>query len=73
MFDMAVHEPKTHEELEQTDCTALYNRLRTEITCLDGPEVLGMGDDWGHGQATFGHLIGEKPFHSPMYPFSLVN
>ncbi|MCJ1295346.1 hypothetical protein MMC34_006908 [Xylographa carneopallida] len=58
MFDMAVHEPKTHEELEQTDCTALYNRLRTEITCLDGPEVLGMGDDWGHGQATFGHLIG---------------
>ncbi|MCJ1437835.1 hypothetical protein MMC27_007222 [Xylographa pallens] len=58
MFDMAVHEPTTHEELEQTDCTELYNRLRTEISCLDGPEVLGMGNDWGHGQATFGHLIG---------------
>ncbi|MCJ1478539.1 hypothetical protein MMC13_007219 [Lambiella insularis] len=58
IFDMAVHEPKSHEELEKTDCTELFNVLRTQISGLDGPEVLGMGNDWGHGQATFGHLIG---------------
>ncbi|MCJ1251731.1 hypothetical protein MMC30_008968 [Trapelia coarctata] len=58
IFDMTVHEPKSHEELEKTDCTELFNTLRTEISALDGPEVLGMGTKWGHGQATFGHLIG---------------
>lgn len=58
---MAVHEPKSHEELEKTDCTELFNVLRTQISQLDGPEVLGMGNDWGHGHATFGHLMGEQP------------
>lgn len=63
IFDMTVHEPKSHEELEKTDCTELFNTLRTEISGLDGPEVLGMGTKWGHGQATFGHLVGKhKPF-----------
>lgn len=57
-FDMAVHEPATHSDLEKTDVTALYNRLRNEITTLDGPEALGQGYNWGHGQATFGHLVG---------------
>ncbi|RDI78714.1 hypothetical protein Vi05172_g11298 [Venturia inaequalis] len=55
-FDMAVHEPKSHEEIEEMQVSELYNRLRKEISKIDGPE--GLGDDWGHGQATFGHLIG---------------
>lgn len=25
---------------------------------MDGPEALGLGEEWGHGEATFGHLIG---------------
>ena len=58
IFDMAVHEPETHEELVKTDITELFNTLRTNITTFDGPELLGMGKDWGHGQAIFGHLIG---------------
>lgn len=66
IYDMAVHEPKSHAELERTDLTDLFNTLRTEISILDGPEVLGMGTRWGHGQATFGHLIGEEiPSYHP--------
>jgi metallopeptidase MepB len=61
-FDMAVHEPASHEELEKMDITEKYNSLRHEISQLDGPEALDgdkKGDwHWGNGQATFGHLIG---------------
>ncbi|MCJ1353189.1 MAG: hypothetical protein MMC33_003174 [Icmadophila ericetorum] len=58
IFDMAVHEPKSHSELENTDISELYNRLRTEIVGIEGPEALGQGYGWAHGQATFGHLMG---------------
>jgi metallopeptidase MepB len=61
-FDMTVHEPASHEALEKLDVTETYNRLRNEISQLDGPEALSgekKGDwHWGNGQATFGHLIG---------------
>ncbi|RYN69009.1 Saccharolysin [Alternaria tenuissima] len=61
-FDMAVHEPASHEELEKMDITEKYNSLRHEISRLKGPESLEgdkKGDwHWGNGQATFGHLIG---------------
>lgn len=58
IFDMTVHEAKNHEEIENLPISATYNTLRKDITGMDGPEVLGMGNEWGHGQATFGHLIG---------------
>lgn len=60
MFDMTVHEPKSHSEIENLDITETYNKLRHEISQLDGPEVLDKKGDWtwGNGQATFGHLIG---------------
>ncbi|MCJ1426351.1 hypothetical protein MMC29_004254 [Sticta canariensis] len=58
IFDMKVHEPSSHAEVEGLKITELYNSLRKEITQLDGPEVLGEGNEWGHGQATFGHLVG---------------
>ncbi|KAH7379617.1 peptidase family M3-domain-containing protein [Pyrenochaeta sp. MPI-SDFR-AT-0127] len=61
-FDMTVHEPASHEDLEKLDITEKYNALRQEISQLDGPEALDgekKGDwHWGNGQATFGHLIG---------------
>lgn len=47
IFDMKVHEPSSHAELEGFKITELYNSLRKEITQLDGPEVLGEGDAWG--------------------------
>nr|AJD23200.1 metallopeptidase [Onygena corvina] len=58
IFDMAVHEPKDHDAIKDMKISETYNRLRKEIASLDGPEVLGQGYDWGHGEATFGHLMG---------------
>ena len=55
---MTVHEPESHDAVKELDASATYNRLRKEISKIDGPEALGEGYDWGHGQATFGHLIG---------------
>lgn len=53
-FDMAVHSPKSHEEVQKLDPTELYNKMRAEIMPMKGPEDL----HWGNGQATFGHLMG---------------
>ncbi|KAL8969043.1 MAG: hypothetical protein Q9183_002184 [Haloplaca sp. 2 TL-2023] len=58
IFDMTVHEPKSHDVLMGYDIPELYNRLRKEISGLDGPEDLGQGLKWGNGHATFGHLMG---------------
>ncbi|KAK3319004.1 peptidase family M3-domain-containing protein [Apodospora peruviana] len=58
LFDMTVHTPKTHADLEKLDVSALYNELRAEIAKLKGPEAQGQPETWGNGQATFGHLIG---------------
>ncbi|KAI0549329.1 Metalloprotease [Xylaria curta] len=58
IFDMTVHSPTSHEELEKLDASKLYNDLRAQICGLKGPEALGEKGTWGHGQATFGHLIG---------------
>jgi len=58
IFDMTVHEPESHEAVQKLDASELYNKLRHEIWKLDGPEALGKGWRWGHGEATFGHLIG---------------
>ncbi|THX16098.1 metallopeptidase MepB [Aureobasidium pullulans] len=58
IFDMTVHEGKSHDDIKGLEVSKLYNSLRKEICSLDGPEELGQGLDWGNGQATFGHLIG---------------
>ncbi len=58
IFDMTIHEPKSHDDIEKLAVTELYNNLRKEITQIDGPEVWGAKPNWGHGQATFGHLMG---------------
>jgi metallopeptidase MepB len=58
IFDMTVHEAKSHDAVVDLDASTLYNKLRKEISKLSGPEDLGQGYTWGHGQATFGHLIG---------------
>jgi metallopeptidase MepB len=58
LFDMTVHTPKSHADIEALKVSELYNTLRTEICGLKGPESLGLSADWGNGQATFGHLIG---------------
>lgn len=64
IFDMTVHEGKSHEQVEKIEASELYNKLRSEISLIPGPEALGEGYGWGNGQATFGHLIGGKFSHS---------
>ncbi|KAI0011324.1 Metalloprotease [Xylariaceae sp. FL0662B] len=58
IFDMTVHSPSSHGELEKLNIGALFNELRTQISGLKGPEVLGEPSTWGNGYAGFGHLIG---------------
>ncbi|GAM37137.1 Prd1 homolog [Talaromyces pinophilus] len=58
IFDMTMHEPASHEAIESLNPTVTYNTLRKEISQIEGPEALGQGDEWGNGQATFGHLMG---------------
>lgn len=58
IFDMTVHEGTSHDQIKSLEISELYNRLRKEISKLDGPEDIGKDFSWGNGQATFGHLIG---------------
>lgn len=58
MFDMAIHEPASHADIEALDASETYNKLRKDISKIDGPETLGQGFNWGGGQSTFGHLMG---------------
>lgn len=58
IFDMTVHEAPDHDWVKNLDASETYNKLRNEISKLDGPHELGQDWHWGHGQATFGHLIG---------------
>jgi metallopeptidase MepB len=57
IFDMTVHKPESHEAIENLNISAKYNNLLKEILQIQSPEVLGHGDEWGHGQANFGHLM----------------
>lgn len=41
IFDMAVHGPKSHEEVENLNPSKLYNELRAELVGFDGPETQG--------------------------------
>lgn len=41
-FDMAVHTPASHQDIESMKVSELYNDLRTQISGLKGPEALGM-------------------------------
>lgn len=58
LFDMTIHAPASHEAIMDLPISKTYNRLRREITRMDDPFEEGLGDDWGHGEATFGHLMG---------------
>ena len=55
-YDLAVHSPQSHEELQQLDVQKLYNSLRHEITMVDGPDN---DYTWGNNHAKFSHLWGK--------------
>ena len=47
IFDMAIHEPSSHDAAEAFRLSDLYNRLGYEITQLDSPAQIGGGYEWG--------------------------
>ncbi|KAF2167404.1 hypothetical protein M409DRAFT_36542 [Zasmidium cellare ATCC 36951] len=53
IFDMTIHQPKSHEQARNINTTKLWNALKSAILGIDAPE----GDEGGHGQAIFGHLF----------------
>ena len=59
-FDMMIHQPESHAAIERVDSSELYNSMWEEITQLEGPKVQGVKrHDWGHGDVTFFHLMGD--------------
>ncbi|TKW55965.1 Saccharolysin [Colletotrichum tanaceti] len=72
IFDMAVHHPESHSAVQNMNISATYNKIRSEIYPLDGPEAVGYGDEWGHGYVRFGHLVDEYDAGYYSYLFSKV-
>ncbi|KAF7548791.1 hypothetical protein G7Z17_g6834 [Cylindrodendrum hubeiense] len=58
-YDLAIYQPESREVAEQMNITKLWNEIRERIYPIDGPEVEGLGHEWGHGQTNFGHVISE--------------
>ena len=56
---MKVHNIPAPGVVETIQPEIEYNKLRTEISGIDGPQGEGKGAyEYGNGQATFGHLMG---------------
>ena len=47
IYDMTIHEPKSHAEVESFEFSELYNRLNREISHFDSPAQLGQNYKWG--------------------------
>lgn len=56
-FDMFVHGPDLPSDVDASSLARIYNEMGKECTRLVGPEAFGAAMDWGHGYATFAHLI----------------
>ncbi len=59
IFDMTVHQPESHEAAAKMNTSKIWNTLRKDIMEIEGPESQGQGDEWGHGEVTFPHLLGD--------------
>lgn len=70
LFDMAVHNPSSHEALQAMDISATYNELRNAIFPPRGPEALGYGFQWGHAKALNGHTM-QDDYSAGYYSYML--
>ncbi|KAJ5614550.1 thimet oligopeptidase [Penicillium herquei] len=70
-FDMQIHNPDTHEDIETMDVSEAYRSLLESTTGLGGPEN---GYDWGHGHATTSHYVWgqEACYYSYLYTRTLA-
>lgn len=56
-FDILVHSPATHEELEQANLAEMFNKLQADILVMHGGEAVGDGWDWSHGESVFRMIV----------------
>ncbi|KAK6222860.1 hypothetical protein LQW54_000670 [Pestalotiopsis sp. IQ-011] len=56
-YDLQVHTPASHEELETLNLTELFNKTRSEVYKVRGGEAFGEGWEWAHGQTVFRNII----------------
>ena len=68
IYDMTVHSPKSHEEVEGFDIQRLYNKLRHEITLIHGPDE---DYTWGNNHAKFTHQWGK--YDASYYGYELAS
>lgn len=61
IFDLHIHQPPSHTSIINTNITSTYNSLWQDITQMAGPDPSGDtgANDWGHGYATFFHLLSD--------------
>jgi len=67
-FDMLIHSPKTHEEVERMNLSELWNKINSEVTMMEGLENLGGGWEWGHGSARFRAIMANYAATYYAYP-----
>lgn len=70
IFDMTIHQPKSHEAIEKMNISQVYNRLRRECFPLDSHWDVGEGDEWGHGYTTYRNFI-KGDYHAGYYGYFL--
>ncbi|KAJ5738646.1 thimet oligopeptidase, partial [Penicillium malachiteum] len=70
-FDMQIHNPDAHDDIEAMDISGAYFSLLENTTGLGGP---GNGYDWGHGHATTSHYVWgqEACYYSYLYTRTLA-
>jgi metallopeptidase MepB len=56
IYDMLVHSPASHQALEATNLTELFNKTKTSILGISGGEAVGDGWGWGHGESVFRNI-----------------
>ncbi|KAJ6440726.1 beta-lactamase family protein [Purpureocillium lavendulum] len=53
LYDVMVHSPKSHAELENMNLAAEFNKLQARVRALSGGEECGDGWEHSHGESVF--------------------
>jgi metallopeptidase MepB len=69
LFDMAIHQPKSHKYIESLNLSSLFNQGRKDILQIDGPEALGEGIEWGHGYLMLGNWLVSNDYDVGFYGY----
>lgn len=59
-YDLAVHDPPSRQEMEDTNFGVLYNKLWVKNVPSNGGEALGQGWEWAHGESSLRLIMGDS-------------